>query len=94
MESVANEFKTSLASTTLGLDHSIASSFQQLQDGFRNTLKRERYFLGRMVTCKRSYTPSSYAHFPTPTHGSSGWKTFNDELDRDARRDSERHPKK
>ena len=94
MESVANEFKTTLTSTTLGLDHPIASSFQQLQDGFGHTLECEREFLARMVTRKRSYTSSNYAHFPTPTQGSSGRKTFNDELDRATRRDSERNLKK
>ena len=94
MESVANEFKTTLTSTTLGLDHPIASSFQQLQDEFGHTLERERDFLERMVTRKCSYASSSYVHFPTPTQGSSGSKIFNDELDRDTRRDSGRNPKK
>ena len=94
MESVANEFKTELTSTTLGLDHPVASSFQQLQDGFEHTLERERDFLERMVTHKHSYASSSYAHFPTPTQGSSGRKTFNDERDRASRLDSERNPKK
>ena len=57
-------------------------------------MEREIFFLESMVTYKLSYASSSYAHFPTPTQGSNESKTFNDELDRDARRDSERHPKK
>ena len=79
MESVANEFKTTLTSTTLRLYHPVASSFQQLQDGFGHTLERERDFLERIITRKRSYASSSYAHFPTLTHGSSVRKTFNGE---------------
>ena len=34
MEDVASEFKTTLTSTTLGLDHPSTTSFQQVQDGF------------------------------------------------------------
>jgi hypothetical protein len=82
MEDVANEFKTTLTSTTLGLDHPTAPSFQQVQDGFGHTLECGRDFLERMVTHKRSYASSSSAHFPPPTQGSRRRKTFVDELDR------------
>jgi len=82
MENVANEFKTTLTSTMIGLDHPTALSFQQVQDGFGSTLESGRYFLERMVTNKRSYASSSYAHFPPRTKGSRRRKTFVDELDR------------
>ena len=59
MEDVANEFKSPLVSSSLGLDHRTAPYFQQVEDGFGHTLQRQKYFLERMVTCKRSYTSSS-----------------------------------
>lgn len=94
MEDVANEFKTTLASTTLGLDHPVAPYFRQVQDGFGHTLQHEKDFLERMVTRKRSYTSSSSAHFPPPTQGIKRRQTFDDDLDRATRRDSERNPNK
>ena len=94
MEDVANEFKETLVSSSLGLDHPTAPYFRQVEDGFGHTLQRQKDFLERMVTHKQSYASSSYAHFPTPKQGSRGRKTFNNELDRVARGDRERNQNK
>ena len=45
-----------------------------------------------MVTRKHSYTSSSSAYFPPPTHGTKRRETFDDVLDRAAKRDNERNP--
>ena len=82
MENIINEFKIILTSTTLGFDHPATLFLQQVQDGFGSTLESGRYFLERMVTHKRSYASSSYAHFPPQTKASRRRKTFVDELDR------------
>jgi len=94
MEDVANEFKATLVSSSLGLDHPTAPYFRQLEDGFGHTLQRQKDFLEMMVTRKRSYTSSSSAYFPPPTHGTKRRETFDDVLDRAAKRDNERNPNK
>jgi len=91
MEDVANEFKATLVSSSLGLDHPTAP-FRQVEDGFGHTLQRQKDFLERMVTRKRSYTSSSSAYFPPPTHGTKRRQTFDDDLDRATKRDNERNP--
>ena len=68
MEDFSNEFKAKLVSSSLGLDHPTAPYFRQVEDGFGHTLQRQNDFLERMVTCKCSYTSSSSAYFPPPTH--------------------------
>ena len=61
MEDVSNEFKATLVSIYLGLDHPTTPYFRQVEDGFGHTLQRKKDFLERMVNRKRSYTSSSYA---------------------------------
>ena len=53
MEDVANEFKATLVSSNLGLDHPTAPYFRQVEDGFGHTLQHQKDFLERMVTRKR-----------------------------------------
>ena len=94
MEDVANEFKATMVSSSLGLDHPTVPYFQQVKDGFGHTLQHQKYLLERMVTRKHSYTSSSSACFPTPTHGTKRRETFDDVLDRATKRDNERNPNK
>ena len=94
MEYVANEFKETLVSSSLGLDHPIGPYFRQVEDGFGHTLQRQKYLLEMMVTHKRSYTSSSSAYFPPPTHGTKRRQIFDDILDRAIKRDNEINPNK
>ena len=54
-----NQFKITLASTNLGLDHINTPSFQQVIDGFGHSLEHGRDLSERMVTHKHSYTSYS-----------------------------------
>ena len=94
MEDVSNESKATLVSSSLGLDHPTAPCFRQQEDGFGHTLQRQKDFLERMVTRKRSYTSSSSAYVPPPTHGNKTRQTFDDLLDRASKRDNKRNPNK
>ena len=94
MEDVANEFKETLVSSSLGLDHPTAPYFRQVEDGFGHTLQSKKDFLERMVTRKRSYTSSSFAYFPPPTHGTKRRQTFDEVFNRATKRDNERNPNK
>ena len=53
MEDVSNEFKATMVSSILGLDHPTAPYFRQVEDGFGHTLQHQKDFLERMVTRKR-----------------------------------------
>ena len=94
MEDLSNEFKETLVSSSLGLDHPTAPYFWQVEDGFGHTIQRQKYFLERMVTRKHSYTSSSSAYFPPPTHGTKMRQTFDDVLDRATIQDNKRNPNK
>ncbi|KAH9316521.1 hypothetical protein KI387_025148, partial [Taxus chinensis] len=86
-----NRLRGSQISSILGVQHPEAQPFRPVDDGFNNTLHRERDFIEKMLNRRRPCPTNRKASFPIVKKSRVSRRlTWEDELKRAAERDRER----